>query len=343
MDEQVRIGFARASRLRKLTATAAIALAVSGCVSPAFRESVGSFGAATKAAVTAQRQEIASLQVREQAEQREALVTGWTVLELTDGCAEMLRNTVPPGETPPEAPQCALTRHGSTEALQAYGYRNIVALDDALSAYADSLIALAADNTASQAAFAGSLTSLATSASNLNDAIRQASGQAEAALGPKLTAIAGLVGELGNLYFAHERNRVLRKVIREGEPIIRRAIEVLAQTAAVIAREQRTALGLDNLQGRASDLALGRRDQAELRRAQQQLFVAVDSFNRLGANKHLFDEMATAHRTLVQAARQGASAADIQAAFDAIIHLATTAHNTVTALGADTRSTSNAN
>ena len=333
-------------RRRLLVLATASALVLSGCISPAFRESVGQFGAATKAAVTAQTSQLTEVIASEREKIRNELATNGVALERDPNCAATLirppsrENAVAP---PPDVPDCRLLQHGGGSLREEPRFENIAALGNALTAYSDSLIALAADTTESRAAFSASLASLATSAGNLNNAIRVASGKAETDLSAPLGAIAGLVAELGNLYFAAERNRVLRRVITEGEPIIRRAIEVLTETAGYAAQVQRSDRWAEftTAHRAATDLTDRGVRGPELRTAQDLLFERLDSFNRSTTNARLFLQMATAHRELVRAAGRGASAADIQRALEAVIQLATTAQATITALNNANRSNGN--
>jgi hypothetical protein len=356
MDGQVRTGFARASRLHKWTTTAAIALAVSGCVSPAFRTSVGQFGTVTKAAATAQNQRLAAVTANEEERIRSDLVRNRIVLRFDQTCSERLaaaaaEAAAPPAPaapaTPPSPePECRLVPlHGDAPVEQAPRFEHIIALSGALSAYSDSLIALTADSTTDQKAFATSLSGLATSLGGLDAAIRAAVGEPAGQASAQFGEVAKLIAEAGNLYFAFERDRQLRNIIIKANPIVQHAVRLLSGADGDLTLNERTRLMrlLDDAEGQVSDAINHKASDAALRAAEDRLFQRLAAYNNHGANLQGFAAIGVAHDQLATAAAAH-STASLQSAIEAIgalVHLATTAQQTVTSLNQNTGSPSN--
>ncbi|HEY0044082.1 MAG TPA: hypothetical protein VGB62_05985, partial [Allosphingosinicella sp.] len=71
------------------------------------------------------------------------------------------------------------------------------------------------------------------------------------------------------------------------------------------------------------------------RAAQDKLFATLAQYNAQGADTLRFQAIGAAHAKLAQAARKGASAQEMAAAIEAIIHLAGTADATVNAFKDD--------
>jgi hypothetical protein len=329
---------------RKIALVAMLAI-TSGCISPAFRDSVGQFGTVTKTTVTAQGQQLAAISATEQERIRAQLAANRVDLVLAPSCAETLAPN-DTGTADPPAPVCTLARADGTALTDAPRYEHILALGAALSAYADSLIALAADSSQDQKAFAGSLSALATSLGGLDGAIQRVTGGDRAASQPQLNAVATLVAEAGNLYFAYERSRVLKRIIIAGDPTVQRAVDLLTGADAGIDLYNRNALLL-HLRATANNarrLAANPGTSATaMRAAQDALFAEVATYNRYAAGVQRFRAIGAAHTQLVRAARANASAADLAAAIQAIIHLAGTAHDTVTTLTPEQGSNNNGN
>lgn len=313
---------------RMLVLTTASALVLSGCISPAFRESVGQFGAATKAAMTGEAERLGRVRESEVNRQRDEVARSGANLEVerTPDCTA-LRQGQGTGE-------CRLVRGDGVALRRIVQSANTIALGNALANYSDSLVALAADSTADQAAFTNSVTAVGTSLSNLNNAIRAATGAPEEDLSAPVGAIARLVAELGNLYFQHRRNVVLRRVITEGAPAVSRAIGLMRRAATAAAGYERALLNARLLAAEAhDDDVMGRPADLEARReAQRGLFESVNALNRYDTRLRLFHTLSEAHDKLVAAARSGASSAEILAALQAAIQLATTVRATVAAL-----------
>lgn len=318
----------RRLRGRMLVLTTASALVLSGCISPAFRESVGQFGAATKAAMTAQSERLGRVSNNERDEIRQDLAERRAEIVFdTTTCARLIQGQ--------EGGPCLLRVRGGDPVATVARYENIAALGQALSAYGDSLVALAADSTEDQAKFASAVTAAGTSLSNLHDAIRKAGGAETNDLSGPIGAIAGLVGELGNLYFQHRRNAVLRRVIIAGEPAVHRAIGLLREAAIWAAQRERRLLGREAQQAGSQSRRVVNNPAssvADIRQAHSLFLDSVDAINRYDTQVRLFDALIEAHTRLVRAAQRGASTAELQAALESAIQLATTARNTITTI-----------
>lgn len=355
-----------ASRFRRWMLTAALGLAVTGCVNPAFRESVGQFGTLTKATAGAQQQGLAAVVAGEQERLRAGLARDRVQLALGRDCASALavpdqdpptednvpaaaETNLPAGaEQTAELPRCQLVavQQGGEPIPQAATYENIVALSSALANYSDSLVALAAGASADQKAFADSLSQLATSVGGLNGAIRKAAGAPEQDLSQKLGAIAGFVAEVGNLYFAYQRDHALRQIIVRAGPFVERAVALLieADQALQLFNDNRRLTDLRTAQREAQEAAANpRNSESQIRAAQNRLYASLDAYNRGTALVQPFRAVGVAHVRLVRAARSGASAAELRAAIEAILHLASTTRDTIATLRGANGSNDNAN
>jgi len=363
-------------RLRQLRVIlcAATALAAAGCVNPAFRESVGQFGTLTKATVATQNQRLAAVTASEQERIRADLARRRVQFALSRDCPYLMATaeTEPPTDanvpvasesnapaTPDsdtttearqraEVPRCRLVmiQTPGEAVAEAARYENIMSLTTALSNYSDSLVALAADSSADQKAFATSLSGLASSLGGLNGAIREAAGAPEQDLNAKLGAVATFVAEVGNLYFAHQRDRALREIIIKAGPFLERAVALLIEADQNLDLFERNKLlqTLTAAQRHEAQVAADHASSvAAIRAAQNEVYVALEAFNRANATVEPFRAIGVAHIRLVRAAQAGASAAELRAAIDAIIHLASTAHTTITTLQPSNGSSNNGN
>ena len=324
---------ARGSGRLALAALAALALA--GCVNPAFRETTGQFGAVTKEAVSEQNERLAAIAAAEAERIRADLAANRRQLVLDPACGlEVALEEAAP------APECKLLVSGQPRPSpieQAPRYQNILDLSDALNGYADGLIALAADASADEAAFAKSLSGLATSLGTLDGAIQKATGATAADRSAKYGAVATLVAQAGSLYFAHRRNKALKRIVLAGDPLVQEAVTLLSGVGAGIDLYDRKGLlkKLTAAQDRAQEVAADRSQSvAAVRAAQDDLFAALAAYNSYGADRRRFAEIGVAHAKLADAARSGASLAEMKAAVEAVVKLASTARTTVETLQA---------
>jgi hypothetical protein len=325
---------------RILAAAGAASLVLGGCVNPAFRETTGQFGAMTKAAVSQQNARLAVIAANEAERIRADLAVNRRQLVLDPACGIEIAAE----ETLP-APGCKLLISGQpspTPIEQAPRYQNILDLSDALNGYADGLIALAADASKDDAAFAKSLSGLASSLGTLDGAIQKATGATAADRSAKYGAVATLVAQAGSLYFAYQRNRALKRIVIAGDPLVQEAVGLLSGVGAGIDLYDRKGLfdKLKAAQDRAQDAAADpTASVASVRAAQDDLFAALAAYNSYGADRRRFAAIGVAHAKLAAAARSGASLAEMKAAIEAVVRLASTARTTIETL--QTKSGSN--
>jgi hypothetical protein len=304
---------------------ALFAFALSACVNPAFRESIGEYGALTKAAAAQQNARVAAIAADEEERIRADLAERRADLRLKPDCAARLLTDPAGGGA---APQCALVEVGGKPIEQAPGFANVIALTAALSNYADQLIALAADSSQDQAAFTQSVTGLATAVGGLDGAIRTATGAAAGQDGARINAVASLLAEAGNLYFAQRRAAVLKQVVIAADPTVQAAANLLSGVDDRVQLYYRAELAsaLLKAQDHASAVASSPTSTvADVRAAQDALFEQLAAYNSQGADTLRFRAIGEAHSKLARAAQAGASPGELKAAIEAIVHLAGTA------------------
>lgn len=332
-----RLGTARVSRLagcrlaRPLAMAGAASLVLGACVNPAFRETTGQFGAVTKAAVSQQNERLALIAANEAERIRADLAANRRQLVLDPACGTEIAL-----EGSLVRPECKLliSGQGAVPIEQAPRYQNILDLSDALNGYADGLIALAADASEDEAAFAKSLSGLASSLGTLDGAIQKATNATPADRSAKYGAVATLIAQAGNLYFAHRRNKALKRIVLAGDPLVQEAVTLLSAVGARIDLYDRAGLfeKLAEAQDRAEEVAHdSNQSVAAVRAAQDDLFTALAAYN-YGADRRRFAEIGVAHAKLAAAARSGASLAEMKAAVEAVVRLASTARTTIETL-----------
>jgi hypothetical protein len=307
-------------------------LALSACVNPAFRQSIGEYGTLTKAAAAQQNARVTQIAAEEAERIRTDLAARRVDLRLKPECAARLLGDPSGGGA---APACGLVEVGGKPIAQAPGFANVIALTGALSDYSDQLIALAADSTQDQAAFAQSVTALGTAVGGLDGAVRTATGAKAGTDSPRIDAVAGLLAETGSLYLAQRRAAVLKRIVIASDPVIQAATRLLSGADERVQLYYRSELAgaLLQAQDHASAVAHDPASSvADVRAAQDALFAQVDAYNAQGADTLRFQAIGEAHAKLAQAARAGASPAEMKAAIEAIVHLAGTADSTLKAL-----------
>ena len=320
---------------------AVAALALAGCVNPAFRDSVGEYGALTKASAAQQNARVAAVAADEEERIRADLAARRVDLRLDRKCALTLAEASAgvPGDATAAAPvTCTLVERGGTPVEQAPGFANIIGLTGALSNYADNLILLASDSSADQAAFGSSVTALGNSLGGLDAAVRKAAGAEPATAGPQISAVASLMAEAGSLYFEQRRGRILKAIVIRADPIVQQATNLLSGVDDRLQLYYRADLARTLLatQDAASAVAASpASSEVDVRAAQDKLFATLAQYNAQGADTLRFQAIGAAHAKLAQAARKGASAQEMAAAIEAIIHLAGTADATVNAFKDD--------
>ena len=323
-------------RAARTAIAAVILIGLSGCAtSTAFRNSVGQFATLTKAGTAAQNTRLAAIVADDQERIRAALAAGRVDLRLDPACAA----TVTSQETGP-AP-CRLVRADGQPIEQPVQIDNILALSAALGAYADGLIAVAADSTADQAAFTSSINSLGTSLGKLEGEVRTATGATPGSSRTEIGAVAAVVAEAGNLYFGYRRSRALQQIVLKGDPIVQQAVATLVRVQLRVRQYDRSTLfaQVQAAQQRASQLAhTPGAGVADLRTAQNALFAALAAYNAAGGDVAKYAAIGEAHSALAEAARAGASPEQMAAAITAIMHLAGTIHDSVETLDGDSGS-----
>ncbi|HEY0414008.1 MAG TPA: hypothetical protein VGD66_12800 [Allosphingosinicella sp.] len=343
--DQVERNRSRARRAGRRLALIA-ALALSACVNPAFRETTGQFGAVTKKAVSQQNDRLASIASDEDERIRAGLASNRRILFLDPVCGTAV--ALPSGAGDPNAPAapCRLVLQGNNPIEEAPKFQNILALSSALTDYADGLIALTSDASADQQAFTTSLSGLATSLGGLDGAIQKATGATPADRSAKLGAVATLIAEAGNLYFAHRRDNALKRIVLAGDPLVQEAVGLLSGVGSGIDLYDRSVLAqhLAAAVDRAQIVAADQSQRVDsVRAAQDAVFEAVDAYNNYGVDRRQFRDIGIAHAKLAEAARRGASLAELKAAVEAVGHLASTANTTLTTLKGKSGSSGNAN
>ena len=314
-------------------AAAALLIAAAGCTSPAFRESVGQFGTLTKAGVAAQNQRLAAITAAEQERIRAELASGQVDLRLARTCADTVTS-----QAPGPAAECRLVRADGQPLEVAVSFENARALSAALTNYADSLIALAADPAQDQRAFTASINNLGTSLGRLEGEVRQATNAPADNSRAQIGAVAAVVAEAGNLYFGYRRSRALRRIILRADPIVQDAVGTLVQLQLRVRQYQRAPLMEQVRLAQSSASAAAHAsppDPAALRAAQNTLFDRLAAYNATGADVEKFVAIGEAHAGLTRAAQEGASPEQMAAAIQAILHLAGTIHASAETLSGD--------
>jgi hypothetical protein len=324
---------------------AAILIGLSGCAtSTAFRNSVGQFATLTKAGTSAQNARLAAIVADEQERIRADLANNAVDLRLDPACA-----TTETSQEIGPLPPCGLVRADRQPLEQPVPIGNIVALSAALNAYADGLIAVAADSTTDQAAFTTSINNLGTSLGKLEGQVREATGATPGNSRAEIGAVAAAVAEAGNLYFGYRRSRALQQIVLQGDPIVQQAVATLVRVQLRIRQYDRGALAEQvRIAQQAASLAAGQLRAARqsnpqapataLRTAQNALYAALAAYNASGSEVPKYQAIGDAHRALAEAARAGASPEQMAAAITAIMHLAGTIHDSVETLEGDSGS-----
>ncbi|HEY0085488.1 MAG TPA: hypothetical protein VGB65_06220 [Allosphingosinicella sp.] len=306
-----------------------------GCVNPAFRESISEYGALTKAAAAQQNARVATVAAEEEERIRSGFAENRVDLRLKPDCAARLLTDPAGGGA---APVCTLVGVGGTEIEQAPGFANILALTDALSDYADNLIVLAADSTSDRAAFSQALQALGTSVGNLDGAVRAAAKAPPRQDGAKIGAVATLLADAGNLYFAQRRAAALKRIVIASDPVVQEATALLSGVDDRLQLYYRAELAsaLLSAQANASMVAgTPTSSTQDVRTAQDALFQALAAYNNQGADTLRYKAIGEAHAKLAAAARRGASPAELRDAISAVVQLAATAGTTIHTLEGD--------
>jgi hypothetical protein len=313
----------------------AAVLVLPGCTVDRYRNAAGQFGELTAVTTADQTARLNAIVAAEEDRYRQSLADERASLRLMD-CAALLAG---PDEGMP-APNCRLVRLGADGKVQDLPPKvelsSILALSDALNGYAQGLVVLASDTSADNQRFADSVGALATSLGGLDGAIRKVRGKAPAASDAKLSAVAGVVAQLGNLYLNGKRAAAIKRIILAGDPLVQEAVRLLAASDDQVALYEGAGLydALRQAQQNA-EAALATGDPVTIRAAQDRLFDALAAYRGSALDIRRFQAVGSAHARLVEAARQGASLKELQAALESLLALASAVQETTTAFGAD--------
>jgi hypothetical protein len=337
-----------AQRRRFATAIGTAALALAGCVNPAFRESVSEYGTLTQATAAQQTVRLAKVAADEEARIRADLAARKVDLRIASACALQLEMdgsgiAASGGQVAPAA-GCTLVERGGKGVESFPDFDHIVHLGGALTDYAGNLVLLAADPSDDQAAFRQSVTALGTSLGSLDGAVRKLAGAQGGDTASRLAPVAAFMADAGSLYFAQRRAAALKRVVIASDPLVQEATRLLGAADDRLALYDRTALGkaLMTAQTQASAVANDPSSStADVRAAQDKLFAALAAYNAQDATTKPFRAIGNAHAKLAEAARKGASAAEMQQAIEAVIQLAGAADAAVKAVESGTGGSAN--
>ena len=302
---------------RSLVATVAACALLSGCITPAYRTAVSNFGTRSEAAMKAQADHLKAIEAAETERIRAKLAADGADLRLHD-CGR-------PDTQSEGFRTCKLRRFGpggTLEVEQAFAPANILALEGALAGYGKNLALLAADPAQDQAAFSTAITNLAGSVGKLDGAIAKATEGGRVSSDDKLGKIAGIVAKVGNLIFAYQRQRALKRIVIASNPLVEEAVGLLDDTDTVIqgydvelAREKAR-----SAQREASRIVADRPlNPVAIRKAQDALYEAVDALNAVGTRERQIRELGEVHAALAAAAKPGASRDQLAAALKRLI------------------------
>ncbi len=316
----------------------ALALVLTGCVSPAFREAVGQFGQLTQVTTEQQNARLEAVveaereRIRNGLAQRRALLFG--VCEGNGDLPADHAETDAPIATDRDtaaALRCEVVGEGGRALETPATYEKITALNEALTGYGQALVALAADPSEDREALTTGTTALGTSIGNLDAAITNAEAGTPAATrqgqrAARLGAVATVLGEVADLYLAARRGAVLRRIIIQSDILIQQATSLLSTTdralyAILIAP---LVVELDGAENTVRNLARSNAATAEMRVAQDRVFEVVARINSLSSAARSSQAIGRSHAALRRAAEQGASADDLQGAITALLQLAGT-------------------
>lgn len=314
-----------------------VLLLLSACSSTGFQSSIGEFGKLTSAASNEQATSLVRITQYEAERIRAQQAASHIDLRLQANCAAVL-TVVSVKEAPDDrSPQpCGFVAADKRELEQPPQFSNIIALSKGLNSYAESLVELASDRDSDNKAFTSSVTGLATSLGGLDAAVQKATGADESHSSEKLGAIASLVDEAGRLYFAHQRNAALRKIIIAADPFVQDAARLLSGADQRIDLYDRAGLAQDLLkaQKHQSEIAASASPE-ELRAAQEKMYDLLTAFTQRGEGTERFIAIGKAHAKLAKAAAAGAKPAEIKEAILALIQLAGTIDKTADAFSSD--------
>lgn len=287
--------------MRALSAAALVVVLLAGCASGKLAGAVPAFGTATSAAVKVQQEQLVAFTNQEAERIKQDLARDRVALGYSDGCGRLT-------DPRAKAEDCYLVGTTGTAIETPFVASNVVALGNALVAYADALGQLAADSRKDADAFSKSLTDLAASVGGLNGAVSKVTSVSK--ISPaQLGAVASIVGKVGNLYFEHQRATALRRIIVASDPFVQEATAVLAAADEALRRNS-TAQAFIRLEVASNALEesieAGQGAQA-LRPKQDAVFTEFAALRQRAAMRNGFVLLGDTHHDLAAVARSGAS------------------------------------
>ena len=308
----------------RLVVSAGVALALCGCAAEPFRTAVQSFASTTVAA-------------SDQLEVMQSKHRGRRTEEIRANLAEERARLVPdpdtcqPLATPDYKPSaCRVLVNGQEPVPQAFDAPAVVELRAALANYATNLGVLAGAATEDSAAFREAAAGLTTSFGTLTNTISNSRLPLTIDIEENdLGAVATIIGEIGVLYFEYQRVAMMREIIKETDPAVQDATEILADAAGVWAKSENEAF-LSKFRRETEKLDDLVRKENEGSKVTDAAF-SVQQVSVLNAHatyttdvlpvaqsQSAFVELGNAHAELAAAARAGGSREDVISALQRI-------------------------
>lgn len=288
---------------------------LAGCAGDGFRNSVGDFSKATVTVSDTQKQRLSDAFSIETERARVELARSRDRLQLSSECAILLAD-------PKLHSRCRVIDSKQEAIEDATGGKYILKLGTALRNYSAALGDLATTTVDDSEAFRQAASGLAVSLGNLDKEIADAA-QSDTRSPEELGVIAGVLGELGTLYFDFQRVAALRRIIVRTDPLIQTATSLLSEAA----RRVRLALLNQELTGATTAQtqlhklidAKPAGDIMAVRKAQDTLFEKVAALKSAASSKDDFTAIGEAHAKLRERAEGKASVEDIRAAIERLI------------------------
>jgi len=293
-----------------------VAFWLTACATDGYRTAVGNFATTTKAATE---QQVALQQ--QQFERRandiaDELAENRVELVLSVGCAPAIGDT--------NVNQCAVERRDGEPLERPFEAVHIANLRIALGRYASNLALLAAGAADSDAAFRKQVDSFAASLGGLGGALKSATGTSVLE-DDDYSFAANILAELGSLYFEHQRIKVLKRIIIETNPVVKKATDYLAQTDLILidAMNFATLKDLNDAEDKVRQLTNDpNAATAAIRKAQLDLIDKTEAyrmdFRNPAKSKSAFTNLAEAHDDLAKAAKASGSNENLKAAIERI-------------------------
>jgi len=264
--------------MRGLSIAALLVVLLAGCTSSKLNSSVSTFGVATGEVVKAQQQSLLAYATSERQRIRAKLAADKVKLILSPGCIALASH-------PEQVASCFVTTSDSQPIASYADPANVIALGNAMQAYALQLNRLAGDANADAQSFTKSLLALAGSVGSLDGALAGLGNTDRVTTQKHLDAVATIVATAGNLYLSSQWAAMLRRIIIASDEVVQSATYRLAKA-------DETVRGYSNV----ATLQL-------LAAAEEDVSVAIDA----GATPAVIADRQTAFLTLFEQYRVKAS------------------------------------